>query len=179
MDPILGINTYDEIPWPKTIGSNTVGLIPWTNHKISHVRALFSAWKCMNFSLHESAWTFLCMKVRELCCTIIYHLRWVGCHQVQHMYHNANNLPLWTWWQQQPITLPLWHQGQRGGLPYSPWVPAENSERAPPLYMLCAEMLSAKRCSTRKNMTPYIISNLPIIKTHTYIHLPSKWEYTR
>jgi len=31
------------------------------------------------------------MKVRELCCTIIYHLRWVGFHQVQHMYHNANS----------------------------------------------------------------------------------------
>ena len=25
---------------------------------------------------------------------------WEGCHQVQCMHHNANNLPLWTWWQQ-------------------------------------------------------------------------------
>jgi len=58
MDPILGINTFGC----KTIGSKTVGLIPWTNHKISHVRALFSTWKCVNFSLHESAWTFLFMK---------------------------------------------------------------------------------------------------------------------
>jgi len=40
-------------------------------------------------------------------------LLWEGCHQVQHMHHNANNLPLWTWWQQHQITLPLWHQGQR------------------------------------------------------------------
>ena len=69
-------------------------------------KKLLSSWKCVNFSLHErnfylheSAWTFLYMKetfifmkVRELFCTIIYHLRWVGCHQVQHMYHNANNI---------------------------------------------------------------------------------------
>ena len=35
------------------------------------------------------------------------------CHQGQHLSHNANNLPLWTWWQQYQIILPLWHQGQR------------------------------------------------------------------
>ena len=69
----LGSTLLDAIPWTKTIGSKTVELIPWTNHKISHVCVLFSAWKCVNlslyerkFSLHESAWNFLCMKVREL-----------------------------------------------------------------------------------------------------------------
>ncbi len=55
---------------------------------------------------------------------------YVSFHQGQHLYHNANNLPLWTWWQPywcllhqevEPIryikqhqdTLPLWHQGKR------------------------------------------------------------------
>jgi len=58
---------------------------------------------------------------------------WMSCHQGQHLYHNANNLPLWTWWkplwcwllqvvetirdikqhQKHQNTLPLWHQGQR------------------------------------------------------------------
>jgi len=58
------------------------------------------------------------------------------------MHHNANNLPLWSWWQQYQITLALWHQGKRADqdilflcYPYSPWVPTEISEWAPPLYM--------------------------------------------
>ena len=77
---------------------------------------------------------------------------WVGCNQGQQMYHNANNLHLWTWWQPcccwllqvvKPVryikkhqdTLPLWHQGQSEDqyiLPFStcwdalhcPWSPS-------------------------------------------------------
>ena len=80
----------------------------------------------------------------------------MGFHQGQHMYHNANNFPLWTWWQpywcwsiqavepvryikQHQETLPLWHQGKRvdqyilplrGALccPFSPWAHVESAE---------------------------------------------------
>ena len=130
-------------------------------------------------------------------------LLWEGCHQVQHMHHNANNLPLWTWWQQYQITLPLWHQGQRADqdnlflcCPYSPWIPVEISEWAPPLYMpwctnlsmlflrTCWNLCSAEICLFmlpltvskvckkmfyKKNMTLYIINDLPITKD-SYIH---------
>jgi len=96
-----------------------------------------------------------------------------GCHQGQHLCHssnlchNANNLPLWTWWQ---------HQDPRSFSPFvikgkglcSPWVFAEIfcADHAPPD---CRQDLQ-KRCSWRR------IQDLPItIRLSTYIHHPTKW----
>ena len=78
-------------------------------------KKLFSAWKCVNFSLnernfslYESAWTFLYMKETFLCMKLhelennFATLKFIICvifHQGQHLSHNTNNLPLWTWWQ--------------------------------------------------------------------------------
>ena len=42
-------------------------------------------------------------------------LLWVGFHQVQHMHHNANNLPLWTWWQQHQNHSPPLTSRAKGG----------------------------------------------------------------
>ena len=36
-----------------------------------------------------------------------------NCHNANHLGLNANNLPLWHWWQLESFFLPLWHQGQR------------------------------------------------------------------
>jgi len=98
--------------------------------------------------------------------------KWVAindntCVVVPNLCHNSNNLPLWTWWQLQ-VALPLFYQGQRVMLPLntcwilwyvelccscSPWLKAR----------------SAKRCSTRRTKTWYIINDLPIT-SNSYIH---------
>ena len=63
-------------------------------------------------------------------CELLSFITYVSFHKGQHLYHNANNLPLWTWWEpywclshqvvepnsyikQHQDTPPLWHQGQR------------------------------------------------------------------
>ncbi len=92
---------------------------------------------------------------------------WASFHQGKHLYHNANNLPLWTWWQPpHQITLPLWHQGKREDQEvlshcclYSPWVLSEISDWAPPLYM--------PRCT---NMLMLPLSTCKVCKSITWIY---------
>ena len=93
------------------------------------------------------------------------------CAIAPNLCHNANNLPLWTWWQ---------HQDPRSFSPFvikgkglcSPWVYAEIfcADHAPPD---CRQDLQEKKiCSWRR------IQDLPItIRLSTYIHHPTKWGH--
>ena len=131
MNPILGINTFGcnttdkNHLMTKTIWSKTVGLIPWTIHEDSHMHALL----CIGESetgVH-TFWTYhLCTCTHSLVCVpagpqllLVSHagisfsmilrdlpLEWVAikynaCAIVSNQNHNANNLPLWTWWKPQ------------------------------------------------------------------------------
>ena len=72
---------------------------------------VYAAWSmvnlCLPFFLHYLLFTYY---------IVIFHLRELTSRTtlVSYLYHNANNLPLWTWWKQpRQVTLPLWHQGKR------------------------------------------------------------------
>ena len=117
--------------------------------------------------------TFLCMKVREIFYTwkkLFFAWKCVSL-KITLMHYNLSSMwfsikdntclimptisPLWTRGQQYQITLPLWHQGQRADQdilflcwPYSPWVPTEIFEWAPPLYMPRCTNLSMLLLST-------------------------------
>ena len=164
---------------------------------------LFSAWKCVYFT---SA-LFIrrtCVHVRRFCLAhlhmsvtlwigtcrylIFYYFEslnlwsalWVSCHQGQHLCHrakpvpnlchNANNLPLWTWWQ------PKVTQSHSPPLTSTPWVHAEISTllSCPSSPWLVGKVCKKMFCKRNMNLQMTFLSP----KTDTYIHLPSKWEYT-
>ena len=91
------------------------------------------------------------------------------------LYHNANNLPLWTWWQPKifKVFSPFFIKGK--GL-CSPWLHAKISSL---LCWPCSPWLytrSTKSMFFKKNQDLYIIKHLPMTKRlNTYIHHPTKW----
>ena len=152
-------NHVETIPWTQYLGSSL-----WTkyygpntmdqNHDFQHVRAFTlinprvyayapssSLYRVYTLFLHGqpaysslfTCFTMIC-PLSELPSPVSF--LWVSCQQGQRLNHNANNLPLWTWWQPpHQVTLPLWHQGQRAdqdilflGIP--------SAVRTPPEYLL-------------------------------------------
>ena len=151
--------------------------------------ALFLAWKCMH-RIYVFGTSNLCVYAAwsRWTCVYIFFLHseilnrdlspeWVAikdntCAIVLNLCHNANNLPLWTWWQPQD---PQSH---------SPPLSSRAKSYAPPEYMLksllcCADHAVGKICKKmffKKNHDLYIINDLPITKRlYTYIHYPTKW----
>ena len=128
-----------------TLWKRYLGPIPWVKiPRTKYHRPKPSFPTCTLFSLCESA--CICLRVfwyanphvytawSEGTCVYLFFLHFVSlncdlsfewvaikdntCVIAPNLCHNANNLPLWTWWQPQ-TTLPFLHQGQRVMLPLS------------------------------------------------------------
>ena len=130
------------------------------------VYAHLSRWTCVyDFFYFLSAWTEICLPKKVA-------IKDNTCAIAPNLCHNANNLPLWSWWQHQDPRLfsPFVIKGK--GM-CSPWVHAEIP------VLLCwpySPWRSAKRYSLRRTKTYATIQDLPITKgLKTNIHHPTKW----
>ena len=133
------------------------------------VYATLSRWNCVyDFSFILEAWIEIYPPYRVAIKDNTYAI-------APNLYHNANNLPLWTWWQSKifKVILPLCHQEQRVVLPMRAcWniCPAELT-----MLPLIVGKICKKMCF-KKNQDLYIIEDLPITKRlNTYIQHPTKW----
>ena len=153
---------------------------------------------CMRFSVHESAW----IRMRDFWLEIprvyatssnetrvylfFFHSEslnndlpseWVAIKEntfviVPNLCHNANNLPLWTWWQPQVTQN------------HSPHLTSRAKSYSPPKIstLLCCPSSPwhigkiCKKIFCKRNLTLYTITDLPITK-NSHIQLPTKWEY--
>ena len=142
----MGLNNNNKII--NTAGQNHDNPILLAKyHEKPHIWALNYLGMCaLGYAPHEwvtrvfgrgfcTVWLRVCTSWSVLLRTSLFFIKWEPCHgcchQVQHLKsyqnHNANNLPLWTWWKPQNFSfiLPLLHQGQRVMLPLrtcSPWM---------------------------------------------------------
>ena len=97
-------STYTRFCWSQPACTRDLGL---TNLRVWTFSSSYS------LIINALLLTFCTMNSLLLWPSVLLFVISKVCHQGQHLSHNANNLPLWTWWQQYQIILPLWHQGQR------------------------------------------------------------------